>query len=213
MLQEHLETAALPTKHEHELMQPALTSLIEVITVSVQQCRLQCSMKDRIACARVLVGVDLVGLLLNSIVANSHARQECRYSAAACLREISLLCALLRSALPAFQSQPPGNASSTEEQDCRSVLQDLTPSLCLLLQHLVRQVGMPAQKTHDTTVVGRNMLRLSLSILRAICQAVPCEQWALCVPVICATAIHNAIRSCEHAVSYKSCRRSIHIWG
>ena len=169
-------------------MQPAVTAILELVATALQQSRLRCSMKERVACAQLLAGVDFVGLLLNSVLANSHARSECRYAAAACLREVTSLCGVLRSAVPALQATSGGRADSVSAGECCAALDELSPSQCLLLQHVVRQIGMPAQNTHCTTVVERQMLRFGLSMLSAICQAAPSDRWASCESLLACTA-------------------------
>lgn len=180
LLQELLHEAALPTQHEHKQVQPAVTSILEVVALALQQSRLRCSIEDRVACAQLLAAIDFVGLLLNSILANSHARPECRYAAAACLREVTSLCGLLRASVPALSAAPAGRRGGACANECCSALHELDPSLCLLLQHIVRQVGMPAQISQSTSVAGRQMLRLGLHMLTTICQALPPERWSSC---------------------------------
>lgn len=160
-------------------------------------------MKERVACAQLLAGVDFVGLLLNSVLANSHARSECRYAAAACLREITSLCGVLRTAVPALQATASGSAdraslpANASAGECCAALEELTASLCLLLQHIVRQIGMPAQKTLCTTVIERHMLRLGLSMLIAICQAVPSDRWASCESLLACTVLGRCNTLCQ----------------
>eukprot|EP00892_Ulva_mutabilis_P007023 jgi/Ulvmu1/4693/UM002_0424.1 len=178
-IDEDSHTAGLPTHQEHKQAQPAVTATLDVVAAALQQARLRCSMQERIACAQLLAGVDFVGLLLNSILANSHARRECRYAAAACLHEVVSLCALLRSSMQLLDTAPGTDAQDTVSSDaCLTVLEDLASPLCSLLQHIVRQIGMPAQNTHSATFVNRHMLRFGMSMLKAICQSLPSDRWA-----------------------------------
>ena len=129
---------------------------------------------------KVVLDVDLIGLLINSMLASADADPRCRVTAAAAAAEVT--------GLAAASVRGDGCVSAAPSSDsARACLPDgLEPALKTLLQCLVRNVGMPQQR-ELYLCRHRHLLRLSMTMLLDITRALPCEAWAGCD--LCSTQI------------------------
>ena len=137
--------------------------------------------------AELLAGVDATGLLLNNVFGNADAPPHCRAAAGAALCAVAELCSELRAldADAAVSRGPPRTPSEGVEEPTEAgrAVSGLSGGLSALLQAIVRTVGMPQPRGEALQLRGRHVLRLSLTSLRSICGALPCEQWSQCVPL------------------------------
>lgn len=153
----------------------------------------------------ILANADMVGLLLNSVFANSASSAASRAAAASTFSQLCQLHALLSCAVDddVVASAPYGRerggqgaagaggagmlpavgTCSVKASEQSRALVDMQPGLCALLQALVRSVGMPQQHVEPGQAQGRHVLRTSLTTLRTICQAVPSKTWSRCAHV------------------------------
>lgn len=167
--------AALPSQQEHTQAQPALVVTLELVATLLQQSRVKCSVPMRVRVLQLAAAVDFFGLLLNSVLANCNMLAASRYAAAACMCEVLSTCEVLAAYTACVSASEQG---SELQEGLRASLQALDQPLCTLLQHVVRQVGMPAQHTEANCWAGRHMLRMGLSMLKSICRILPGDRWS-----------------------------------
>jgi hypothetical protein len=179
---------ALPSQQEHHQAQPVLVAALHLLAVLLQEACVKCSVQHQFQIMELLSSVDFIGLLLNSVLANTRVPRASHYSAAACLCELVRMLDSIVSFHCSVRCPDGGAPQGTEP--CTESLQQ---ALCALLQHVIRQIGMPAQHYESGTFVGRHMLRMGMQMLQHICRIVPGEQWSQCVLTSCPCMISQLL--------------------
>lgn len=135
-------------------------------------------MQQLVQILELMSGVDFIGLLLNSVLANTHLPRASHYAAGGCM------CELLRKMdrVATFANSVHTGECSTLATSVESCVESLQPSLCALLQHTIRNIGMPAQHVEPGTFLGRHMLYMGMRILQLVCRVLPSDKWSECAP-------------------------------
>ena len=175
-----LHLMALPSQQEHHHAQPVLVTTLHFLAVLLQEASVRCTMQQQVRILELLNGVDFIALLLNSVLANTRVPRASQYAAGGCLceiirtldRAVSFTCSV---------KHEDGDVSMGSLEPC---IEPLQQSLGVLLQHIIRQVGMPSQHCEAGTFVGKHMLRMGMRMLQSICSILPSERWSQCVPMI-----------------------------
>ena len=166
---------------------------------------------------QLLANLDIVGLVLNNVFANSTSTAVSRAAAVQLLSEVSnVCCTLCRAADDAAVASAPARgahaaahdaaddstSTSSAAADSHAAATDaqrsMQPGLVAVLQALVRNVGMPQQSAAPAQLQRRHILRLTLRTLRHICQALPNKVWAGCAAdrALCSTFPFPKLMAC-----------------
>lgn len=176
--QDSLHLIALPSQQEHHHAQPVLVATLHFLAVLLQEACIKCTVRQQVCILELMSGVDFIGLLLNSVLANTRLPRASHYAAGGCLCELVRMLNGIVSFTCNVDSED-GDVPSGSVEPC---IESLQQSLSGLLQHIIRQIGMPAQHFEAGAFAGRHMLRMGMRVLLSICRILPSEKWSQYVP-------------------------------
>jgi hypothetical protein len=187
---------------EQRQSQPILAATLTAFELVLLRTRLLCTVDELVRAVDLIADVDATRLLLNNVLANKDAESATRTAAASALLQVVELCAALQQAILDDQvpPAPKGKAGAAKppvdftvpqpgsmcafSNGARQLETGLAPlrkmyaAVSALLQAIVRNIGMPQQSSVEGMLQGQHIVRLSVTMLRAICRAVPCAVWA-----------------------------------
>lgn len=175
-----LHLMALPSQQEHHHAQPVLVTTLHFLAVLLQDTCIRCTIQQQVRILELMNGVDFIGLLLNSVLANTHVPRASHYAAGGCLCEIVRILDRVVSFRCSVRNEE-GDVPAGSLEPCTEPLQQ---SLGVLLQHIIRQIGMSAQHVDPCSFLGRHMLRMGMRMLQSICSILPSERWSQCVAML-----------------------------